>query len=118
MRGIFFRRTFQANDFDSFLVNSFQVFGLKTIQTAGVDVSTHHLFNRLFACFIEIFERTKGMGRQLHNQITSPFNDVLNFSESVLTTVVGNGAECSIVFRGVYKIFLNVRQPETCRVIA
>ena len=65
MCGFLFRRPFQANDFDSFLVNPFQVLRLETVQTAGVDVSTHHLFNRLFACFIQIFERTEGMGRQL-----------------------------------------------------
>ena len=60
-RWVFLWRAFEPDDFDGFLINPFEIFRLKPVQTACANMRADDLFNGFASCFIQFLERTQGM---------------------------------------------------------
>ena len=60
-RQVFLRRSFEPDDFNSFLVDSLKIFWLETVQTAGADVCADDLLDGLAPRIVQFLERAQGM---------------------------------------------------------
>ena len=55
---IFLGRSFESNDLDCFLIDPFEIFWLKTVQTTGSNMRPNDLFNGFPTGLVQFLERT------------------------------------------------------------
>jgi hypothetical protein len=60
-RQVFFRRPFEPNNFNGFLVNPLEIFGLEPIQAARANVRADDLLDGLASHIVQFLERAQGM---------------------------------------------------------